>query len=286
MRTALITIAARRIGHLRNQIEAVALSDRVPDEYIVVAMNDAGVLDAVRDGPARGIWLPTRPPLPLAAARNLGARAALRHDAELLIFLDVDCMPDHHTVERYHDVCAADPDADALLCGPVTYLPPPPSAGYDVRTLPQRRDPHPARPAPQDDQVLPGGDHNLFWSLSFAVPARTWCRTGGFDTRYRGYGAEDTDFAYRAAHAGIDLRWVGGAHAYHQHHPISDPPTEHLADIVSNARIFFRRWGFWPMRGWLDEFTRLGLLEWVGGARGWMPVGERQPQHGSAGRCV
>ncbi|UGT43854.1 glycosyltransferase family 2 protein [Nocardia yamanashiensis] len=275
MRTALITIAAQRISHLRNQIEAVTLSDRSPDDYIVVAMNDPDVLDTVRDGPARGISMPARAPLPLAAARNLGARTALRHHAELLIFLDVDCMPDHRTIARYHEVCAGDPDADTLLCGPVTYLPPPPDPGYDLRALPRLRDPHPARPAPADDQVLTGADPNLFWSLSFAVTARTWCRTGGFDTRYRGYGAEDTDFAYRAAQAGIDIRWIGGAHSYHQHHPVSNPPTEHLSDILTNARIFFSRWGRWPMRGWLDEFTRLGLLEHVGGTRGWTPVNTR-----------
>ncbi|WP_067813353.1 glycosyltransferase family 2 protein [Nocardia inohanensis] len=272
MKTALITIAARRIPHLRKQIEAVTLGTRMPDDYIVVAMNDPDVLDAVRDGPARGVPMSAPAPLPLAAARNLGARQALRRDAELLIFLDVDCMPDPGAIERYHEVSAGDRETAALLCGPVTYLPPPPPTGYDVRALPHHRNPHPGRPAPADDRVLTGADHNLFWSLSFAVDSGTWRRTGGFDTGYRGYGAEDTDFAYRAAAAGVGMHWVGGAHAYHQHHPVSDPPVEHLPDILANARIFYRRWGVWPMRGWLDEFTRLGLLEYVGGASGWTPV--------------
>ena len=39
---------------------------------------------------------PRRPPagLPLAAARNVGAAAALTLGAELMIFLDVDCLPE------------------------------------------------------------------------------------------------------------------------------------------------------------------------------------------------
>ena len=54
------------------------------------------------------------------------------------------------------------------------------------------------------------------------------------------------------------MRWVGGAHAFHQFHPISDPPIEHLDDIVANAVVFHRRWGWWPMQGWLDAFETKG----------------------------
>jgi len=31
--------------------------------------------------------------------------------------------------------------------------------------------------------------------------------------------------------------------------PISDPPIEHLADIIANAIVFEQRWGWWPMQG-------------------------------------
>ena len=53
---------------------------------------------------------------------------------------------------------------------------------------------------------------------------------------------------------------MGGARAYHQHHPVSSPPVEHLDDILRNGRLFHERWGEWPMAGWLEEFERRGLV--------------------------
>jgi N-acetylglucosaminyl-diphospho-decaprenol L-rhamnosyltransferase len=150
-----------------------------------------------------------------------------------------------------------------LLCGPVSYLSPPrdTEVGYPpvIETM---INPHPARPAPRDGDIIVSTDYELFWSLSFALTSSTWRRVGGFCTHYRGYGAEDTDFAQTAAAAGVSLRWVGGAHAFHQFHPVSDPPVEHLMDIVANARTFHRRWGWWPMRGWLQAFCERGLIRW------------------------
>ncbi|MFD0427690.1 glycosyltransferase family 2 protein [Streptomyces zhihengii] len=48
---------------------------------------------------------------------------------------------------------------------------------------------------------------------------------GGFCEQYTGYGGEDTDFAATATRSGVDLWWVGGAEAYHQHHPVHTPPS-------------------------------------------------------------
>ena len=66
-------------------------------------------------------------------------------------------------------------------------------------------------------------DYELLWSLSFTLTAAAWRRIGGFYDRFRGYGAEDTDFALTARAAGVPMRWVGGAHAFHQFHPVSIP---------------------------------------------------------------
>ena len=161
---------------------------------------------------------------------------------------------------RYHDAVLDPGHRNALLCGPVTYLPPPLDVqGYPV-TLEHLINPHPARPAPPDGDVIASTDYELFWSLSFALTASTWRHIGGFCDRYRGYGAEDTDFGQMARAVGVPMRWVGGAHAFHQFHPVSDPPVEHLHDIVRNATIFHRRWGWWPMAEWLDAFRRRGLI--------------------------
>jgi len=57
------------------------------------------------------------------------------------------------------------------------------------------------------------------------------------------------------------MRWVGGADAFHQYHPVSDPPVEHIDDILRNATLFHQRWGWWPMQGWLRDFENRGLIQ-------------------------
>jgi len=197
--------------------------------------------------------------LPLAQARNAGAAAAIDAGAELLIFLDVDCIGGDRLLSRYAEV--AQSVAPALLCGPVAYLPPPPATGYELSALASLAVPHAARPQPDDAQCERNGDHTLFWSLSFAVTVDTWSVLGGFCADYTGYGGEDTDLGQVAAAAGVELCWVGGAYAYHQHHPTAEPPTQHLDDILRNAGIFYDRWGWWPMHGWLAAFEQAGLVK-------------------------
>jgi GT2 family glycosyltransferase len=223
--------------------------------------------------------------LPLACARNAGAAAAIGSGAELLVFLDVDCIPASTLVARYVQ-CALEDSSPRLLCGPVAYLPPP-SAGHDLDDLDdldrlgEVAEPHPARPAPAEDQTVRDGDPRLFWSLSFAVRPDAWARIGGFCEQYHGYGGEDTDFGQLAAAAGVRLDWTGGAVAFHQFHPTNDPPLQHVDDILANARIFFARWGWWPMEGWLTAFERLGLARFDAD-QGWLRCAVPSPSE--AGR--
>ncbi|SMQ71825.1 galactosyltransferase-related protein [Agreia sp. VKM Ac-1783] len=259
-RVAIVTVVHGRHAHLALQRRAVALSVRQPDDYIVVAVDDESVPDAahVRD---RIVHIPAHPlGLPIAAARNAGAEAALAAGADVIVFLDVDCVPGPELVGAYEAAAASDELRDDILCGPVAYLPPAPPDGYDLASIATLAAPHSARPAPQPGQVMRGGDHDLFWSLSFAVTAATWSRIGGFDEAYVGYGGEDTDFAASAAEKSIELAWIGAARAYHQHHAVESPPVSHLDDIVRNAALFHERWHRWPMVGWLTAFDDAGLI--------------------------
>ncbi|GAA1881929.1 glycosyltransferase [Pseudonocardia ailaonensis] len=230
MRTAVVTIVAGREEHLRRQQEALARGPAVI--HVVVGMAAAG-------------------PLPLAEARNTGAAIALADGAELLVFLDVDCIPGPALLDRYAD--AARRTGPTLLCGPVTYLPP---GGFDLEP-----DPHPARPDPPDGTILPETRRELFWSLSFALTAHAWRRAGGFCEEYRGYGGEDTDFALTARDRGLDMAWVGGAHAFHQHHRPTRHDPARVGEIVANARLFRHRWGRWPMADWLADLAAAGAVE-------------------------
>lgn len=261
---AVVTVAHGRHDHLRRQRHM--LEQLVPAvTHVVVAMQDEAIAAVCGEsGSALVLHDPGDPRgLPLARARNTGADAALAAGAEVLIFLDVDCLPGPDLVSAY--LRAAERLPQTLLSGPVTYLPETAQVPDEVAGLPALTSPHPARPAPPPGDLLPGADPRLFWSLSAAVTAQTWRRLGGFHEGYVGYGAEDTDLGMTARAADLDHAWVGGAHAYHQYHPVSRPPVEHLDDILRNARLFHDRWQEWPMQGWLTQFEELGLLTWAGG---------------------
>jgi GT2 family glycosyltransferase len=255
MRTAVITIVSGRHDHLVRQRAGLD----GPEHHVVVAMGD-GEAERCQQlvGDSSDVIQVDVPPegLPLARARNAGAHRALDQGAELLVFLDVDCIPGPALLRRYQAAAGRTP---MLLCGPVAYLPPAPRDGYTPECLHTLARPHPARPVPQDGDLESSGDHALFWTLSFAVTATTWQRVGGFCEDYVGYGGEDTDYGQLARRAGVDLCWVGGAWAYHQHHAAETPPVRHLADILRNATVFHRRWGWWPMSGWLTAFADRGL---------------------------
>ena len=256
-----VTVVHGRHDHLLRQrrlLRQVAPASR----HVVVAMGDPAISALLEDDPAVDLVELRDHPfgLPLAAARNAGVARALDRGADLVVLLDVDCLPGRDLLPRYERAARLAPDD--LLCGPVTYL----AEGVlpdSAEELPALTDPHTARPSPPTGELERGGDHDLFWSLSFAVTPSTWEALGGFCEDYVGYGGEDTDLAWTARDRGIGLTWVGGAHAYHQWHPVSRPPVEHIEAIVRNAHVAHRRWGRWPMRGWLDSFVDRGLVRWT-----------------------
>jgi GT2 family glycosyltransferase len=265
--TAVVTVVHGRHDHFDRQRASLALSTVAPDHHVVVAVDDPVV--AADDRCAAS--LPGHPlGLPIAAARNRGADVAVGRGADVLVFLDVDCLVDPGLVLTYAEAVREEPRT--VWSGPVTYLDPPPAQGYDVSSLAHLDAPHPARPAPPPGVRIRGADPDLFWSLSFACSVDAWHHTGGFCEDYLGYGGEDTDFGRVVVGSGLDLGWLGDARAYHQWHPVSRPPVEHVADIVRNAEIFRLRWGTTPMLGWLEAFEDRGLVRRGDGGR-WLAVG-------------
>ncbi len=285
-KVAVLTLAHGRHQHLAAQVEALSQSHRRPGLYLVAAMDDPalpGVVEraASTAAPAdeiRVVPVPARPGggLPLARSRNVVAAAAIATGANLLVFLDVDCLPSPQLVGRYEETAAIVRQRDsggsrpAVLAGTVHYLPPRRQGQkrYTTADL-AATGAHPARPAPAPGEVWAADDPLLFWSLSFAVTAQDWMTLGGFDEDYEGYGGEDTDFAMRLTANDGRLLWVGGAPCYHQHHDIEDPPLGHLVDIVDNSNRFHARWGFFPMGGWLSAFADNGLIRRTGSPPKW-----------------
>ncbi|WP_244491335.1 glycosyltransferase [Bosea sp. Root381] len=251
---SVLTLVKNREAHLRNLVEGLRRSDRAPAELVIVDMSDTPVAHPTADFPVRLIRLATEG-LALAEARNLAASHA---SSPSLLFLDVDCIPGPGLVSAMADALN---QRDALICAEIRYL----TAGdategnWSHASLSAAGVSHPARWFPPAG-LAAERNFGLFWSLAFGISASTFKRIGGFDDAFTGYGGEDTDFAFRARETGIDLFFLGGTCAYHQHHGVFDPPLQHFEDIVRNARVFHARWGAWPMLGWLDAFADRGLL--------------------------
>jgi N-acetylglucosaminyl-diphospho-decaprenol L-rhamnosyltransferase len=254
---AVVTIVRGRLDHLARQ-QAALDSQATEHQRVLVQMGGPSPVGTLAGRKFTLVQLTGDcDPLPLAAARNAGVAAST---TKAVLLLDVDCIPSPSLLER---CCEALSEVGGVVAGPVGYLPAGATRGnVTTETLARSAVPHPARPVPGPDELLREDRYELLWSLSFAVSRADFDQVGGFCESYRGYGAEDTDFAFMVRRAGLPFHWVGGAWAWHQHHDVSDPPREHLADIVSNALVFRRRWGCWPMTGWLEAFRDAGLLEW------------------------
>lgn len=256
MSFSVLTIVRNRAAHLANLLEGVRQSAVQPDEVIVVDMSDVPVRLECAGLPVRIERLETDG-LPLARARN---RAAACAKGDVLVFLDVDCIPMRECLGR---LVAAIKEHDGLVCAEVRYLGPGQASGaWNEASLLGMGKPHPVRPFPENGLELIGNP-GLFWSLAFAIRRSTFARVGEFDECFHGYGGEDTDFGFAARAAGCPLYFSGGAIACHQYHPTFDPPLQHLKDIVANANRFHCKWGVWPMEGWLKQFEQLGLIKWL-----------------------
>ena len=250
MSASVITLNKGRDAHLARLLEGLARGGPFR-ECIIVEMGAEPPPLPDYGFPIRRVVLDL-PGLPLARARNAGRYAA---QGDHLVYLDVDCIPSTDLVDGLDGDLAR---ADGLICCEVRYLPAGAvSDGWTEAGLHDAGRPHPVRPFPASG-LEPTKNPGLFWSLAFGVRAATFDRLGGFDEAFDGYGAEDTDLAFRAAAAGVPVLLTARGEAYHQHHAACDPPLQHFDCIVTNARRFHARHGLWPMDGWLDAFARLG----------------------------
>nr|WP_228024676.1 galactosyltransferase-related protein [cf. Phormidesmis sp. LEGE 11477] len=199
--------------------------------------------------------------LPLAQARNFAAQTAV---GDLLLFLDVDCIPGAGLIEAYEQAYNQMPTAIAM--GAVRYLPE--FVDIDWKNLEtesllySQSRPNAKRDVSDLNGLSPETNYGLFWSLSFALSRSIFNQLGGFSNCYPSYGAEDTDFAWKAREQNVLLFWVPKAIAYHQYHHSTVPPWHNFDSIVHNAQVFYQRWHEWPMSAWLKVFADEGYIKW------------------------
>ena len=253
---SVLTLVRGRADRLRNLMAGLARQSARPCELVIAWMQPERASDLPDPGcPVRHRHVAGEA-MPLAAARNRAAEAAA---GDLLVFLDVDCIPSPTLVAAYRRAAA---QRDGLFLGEVLYLPPGLGSGADDATLDRLGRPHPARPSVPSEGLRLEPDPGQLWGLSFALPAQSWRAVGGMDESYVGYGGEETDLAARVAASGLPTYWVGGARAYHQHHPVHVPPLQHFDAILANAAHFRETHGRWCMTYWLGQFRAAGLIAW------------------------
>ncbi len=259
---SVLTITRDRSHHLKNLLEGLARSSRLPDECVVVHMNEPA--EPLGDWPFachHFRYDSSETTLPLAQSRNFAARRAT---GDLLLFLDVDCIPGAALVKAYEEACVRSPVA--ITMGAVQYLQKTIHINWkDDETdsfLKSQSQPNPKRDISSLTQGILETNYGLFWSLSFALHRSVFAQLGGFSESYPGYGAEDTDFAWKARAQSVPLLWVPNAVAFHQYHHSTVPPWHNFDSIVHNAQVFYQRWQEWPMSSWLTVFADEGYIKW------------------------
>ncbi len=254
-KVSVITLARGRGDHLVNVVHGLNRQSMLPAELIIAVMQDEPYSLPDTPFPVRQIHVAGND-LPLAAARNAAAAIAT---GDILIFLDIDCIPSPSLVADY----AAHADRfDGLLMGEVLYLPHQATQGdWSCEGFEGIAEKHSDRRGPPAQGIEICADYRCFWSLNFAMQAQTFRRSGGFDERYVGYGGEDTDYGKTLSTAGIAIAWAKGARAYHQYHPHHMPPVHHVESVVRNAQLFEAKWGYRTMGHWLHAFRLMGLID-------------------------
>jgi len=262
MKISVCTLAHGRADHLRNLVLGLNHSRRPPCKLVIAVMQPQYYNLPQASFPIRQIMLGNKG-ICLAEARNTAAKEAR---GDLLVFLDVDCIPSPSLIDDY--ALAAHLN-DGVLMGEVGYLPSGATEdGIDYARFEQLAVKHSERAGPPRGVVGKCGDYRCFWSLNFALPASTFRQVGGFDPRYSGYGGEDTDFGRTVVSRGVPLWWARGAKAYHQYHKHHMPPVHHLDSVMTNAMVFAEKWGEPTMQHWLRAFRLMGLIE-PDGKGGW-----------------
>lgn len=279
-----ITTCYGRTHHLYNLLSSLMNGSVKPDEVIIV--NDDADVKRLADFSLNIIKIPTtnktavnisnKSGFDIGRNRNIGAAHAT-HDT--LIFLDVDCIVAPTFIEQLTAKLQRYPDA--LLMGQPRYLMRPltemESLEFKNGTLtsgflnklsvynPYRYNfneaDYPHAPIKQT-AIEQTDDYGAFWSLCFAIKHQIFEQIGGFDTQYIGYGAEDTDFAFTGRKLNIEFYLTADV-VYHQQHSVYRPPLNHLNSIVINANRFYDKWQCWPMAGWLEQFSNMGLIRWT-----------------------
>ena len=258
-KVSVLTLVRNRRSQLQNLMTGLLRSQLVPHELVIVYMNEAPYGDLpILPFPVQILSVKDiNQKLPLGKARN---KAAFHATGDVLLFLDVDCIPSGNLLEEMLRVQQEKP---GLWMGNLRYLRKGWQNEYETEAdLIQQSVLHPDRPHVTEGERLMMEDYGYFWSLCFSITPVDFATIGGFDEQFRNYGAEDTDFGFTAREKGIPFGLIS-AYCYHQYHPVCRPPLNNFDSIITNAAIFKDKWGHWAMGSWLKDFSDSGYIQWT-----------------------
>ncbi len=251
---SVIIIFSGRHQHLINTLKNLATGTQLPDEVIIVEMAKTKLSLPNSILEIEHLLISDFKPsaLPIAKARNLGAiNAAFK----TLVFLDVDCMPSKNFIEN---IRLQNELERGIYMGKPLYLTKAlESLKHD--DISAHAIQHPSRPI--ISEILECDDYGLFWSLCFFIDSVLFFELGGFDENYNGYGAEDTDFAWKCKAQNVRL-YLTPFEVYHQQHSFYRPPLNNISAIANNSNYFYSKWGIWPMINHLKLFEQCGYIKW------------------------
>ncbi|SEM92417.1 Glycosyltransferase, GT2 family [Luteibacter sp. UNCMF331Sha3.1] len=133
-----------------------------------------------------------------SAARNAGVAGS---DADLLLFIDADCVPDNETFLLHHIDAMANAD---VSIGSIEGLNDGFWHAYQGAATARR------------ERLSRHSAAAAFTTQNVMIDARLFRRVGGFDEAYRGYGFEDRDLAMRMMAAGARFGQADGARVVHR----------------------------------------------------------------------
>lgn len=250
------TMSVSVVMPVYNRVELMArtvaglISQTYPRHLWDVIVGDDG-----SDEDVEGALAPLRDLLPITVvrqehdgygagqARNLGALAST---ADLLVFIDADCLPDPNLIARH---AAWHHKADNLVTiGSRTGVD---TTGISVDVLVADGVPFSPAMAGSDDfrrtfyrrtTNLRSGDE-AFRSLissNFAIRKTFFDAVGGFDAGFHRWGGEDTELGWRLSEAGAFFVPEDGAAVFHQLQIDGEEGWRQASRIENNAEIVTR----------------------------------------------
>jgi len=217
--SVIVTTSPGREANLAACLQLLSQQSLPAQEVIVV---DDGSVQGQATAQAYQICLPLqylwRPnDCSVALSRNLGAQAA---SGTYLVFLDSDMLLNPNGLAAYAEAFRDFPQLafygyfgyQLELVGPSFFLP-----TRQVMWCDRRFDAyHRTGLVPAYNMIR--FPHEWAWSGNFALSRQVYEQVQGFDSRFRGWGGEDLDFAWRLLSAGYQLHFFLDAWAEQQTH--------------------------------------------------------------------